>query len=94
MNSGRRWAGDAGNIKKKNFIFKTQQKMVTKFGQFNKLKCRKGAKLYKLSQLCYNFLSGLKNINIFFDIPSNPTPFVVQNSLINQFYPKKIDVSV
>ena len=37
MNSGRRWAGVASNIKKINKkIFKTRQKVVTKLGQFTK----------------------------------------------------------
>ena len=88
MNSGRWWAGDARDIKKNVFIFKTQQKMITKFGQFKKLKCREGSKLGKVSQLCYNFLSSFKNIIGFFDILSYPPPFAVRISLSNQFYQK------
>ena len=52
--------GIARGIKKKNFIFETWQKMVTKFGQFRKLKCREGSQLCKLSQLCYHFCLVLK----------------------------------
>ena len=58
--------------------------MVTKLGQFKKLKCREG-----LYQLCYHFLSSFENNNIFFDIPSNPPPIAVRNSLTDQFYQKK-----
>ena len=51
--------GIARDIKKYIFIFKTRQKMVTKFGQFKKLKCREE------SQLCYQFLSSFENLNDF-----------------------------
>ena len=64
--------------------------MVTKFGKFKKLKCRERCQLCKWSQLCYHFLSSFENENIFFDIPSDPPPVAVQNSLINQFYQKKL----
>ena len=66
MNSGLEWAGDC--------IFKTGQKMLTKFGQFKKLKCREGSQLCKLSQLCYHYLLSFENINIFFDILVIPCP--------------------
>ena len=62
--------------------------MVTQSGQFKKLKCREGSQLFKLSQLCYHFLSRFENI--FFDIPSNPPPIAVRNSLTNQFYQKNL----
>ena len=88
--------GIARVIKKIILIFKTWQKMVTKFGQFKKLKCREGSQLCKfsqlckLSQLCYHFLSRFENENIFFYIPSNPQPIAVRNSLTNQFYQKNL----
>ena len=58
--------------------------MVTKFGQFKKLKCREGSQLCKLSQLCYHFLSNFENENNIFISPA----IVVRNSLTNQFYQK------
>ena len=66
--------------------------MVTKFGQFKKLKCREGSQLFKLSQLYYHFLSRFENENHFFYIPSNSPPIAVQNSLTNKFFPKKITI--
>ena len=68
-------------------IFSTKKKNA-------KLKRREGSfQLCKLSQLCYHFLSSFEMEIIFFDIPSNPPPIAVQNSLTNQFF-QKIDVSV
>ena len=70
MNSERRWAGDCLGYQKKNyFYFKTWEKMVTKFGQFQKLECREVYHLCKLSQLCYHFLSSFGNKNNFFWYP-------------------------
>ena len=63
--------------------------MVRKFGQFKKLKCRKGFRLCKSSQLCYHFLQSFGNI-FFLNIPSYPPPFAVWNLLTIQFYQKKI----
>ena len=57
--------GLLGISKKIIFIFKTRQKMLTKFGQFKKLKCREGSQLCKLSQLCHRFCRVLK-MKIFF----------------------------
>ena len=82
--------GLLGISKKIIFIFKTRQKMVTKFGRFKKLKCREGSRLCKLSKLCYHFLSSVENENNFFDIPSNPPPIAVRNALTNQFYQQKL----
>ena len=81
--------GIARDIKKIVFIFKTRQKMVTKLGQFTKLGPFSTFHLFKLSKLCYQFLSSLKMEIIFFDISSNPPPIAVQNSLTNQFFLKK-----
>ena len=58
--------GIGRDIKKNIFIFKTRQKMVTKLGQFKKLKCREGSQLCELSQLCYHFLSSFEIDNNFF----------------------------
>ena len=66
------------------------EKMVTNFGQFEKLKCREGSRLCKLSQLCYHFLSLFKNENKFFYIPRHPPPIAVRNSLTNQIFQKKL----
>ena len=81
--------GIARDIKKSIFIFKTQQKMVTKFGQYKKLKCRVGYQLCKWSQFCFHFLLSFEN-DFFFNIPSNPPPIAVRNSLTNQFYQKNL----
>ena len=66
-------------------IFKTWQKMETKFGQFKKLK-------YPNFVNCPNFVTifcrVLKMKIICFDIPSNPPPIAVRNSLTNQFFQK------
>ena len=83
--------GIARDINKKiNSIFKTWQKMVTKFGQFKKLKCPNFVN-------CPNFVTiscrVMKMKIIFFDIPSYPPPIAVQHSLTNQFF-KTIDDSV
>ena len=40
------------------------------------------------------FVRFLKWNKFFFDIPSNPPPIPVRNSLTNKFFQKKIDVSV
>ena len=82
-NLDRNGRGIARDIKKNIFIFKTWQKMVTKLGQFTKLG--------HFSFLnCPNFVTifcqVLKIEIIFLDIPSNPPPIVVQNSLTNKFF--------
>ena len=59
----------ARDIKKNISIFKTQHKMVTKFGQFKKPKCREGSQLCKLSQRYYHFLSSFEKDNNFFWYP-------------------------
>ena len=55
--------------------------MITKFGQFIKLKCREGSQLCKLSKLCYHFfLSSFENENNFFLISRAipcPPPFEI-----------------
>ena len=51
-----------------------------------KLKCREGSQLCKLSQLCYYFLSSFEKEKKKIDIPSNPPPIAVWNSLTNQFW--------
>ena len=87
--SDRDGRGIARDIKKKYFHFQNLTKIVTKFGQFKKLKCRGGSHLCKLSQLCYHFLVAFWKWKYFFyDIPSNPLPIAVRNSLTNQFYRK------
>ena len=43
-------------FKKNNYLFHTLQKIVTKLGQFKKLKCRELSRFLKLSQLRYYFL--------------------------------------
>ena len=94
INSGPRWAGDYKGYQKNISIFKTQQKMVTKFGQFKKLKYREGSQLCKLSQLCYHFLSRFENKNIYFLI-SLAIPRPSRSGIhwpIN--FTKKINVSV
>ena len=65
--------------------------MVTKLGQFSKLGSFSTFQLFKLSKLCYHFLLSFENENtFFFYIPSYPPPITVRNSLINQFWQKKI----
>ena len=78
-----------------NWFFQTKlQFCIFSTTKSAKLKRREGSfQHFKLSKLCYHFLSSFENGNIFFDIPSNPPPIAVQNSLTNQFF-KKIDVSV
>ena len=77
--------GLLGISKKIVSIFKTWQKMETKFGQFKKLKCPNFVN-------CPNFVTifcrVLKMKIIFLDIPSNPPPIAVRNSLTNQFFQK------
>ena len=60
--------GIARDIKKIVFTFKTWQKIVTKFGQFKKMKCRDGFQLCKLYPLCFHFLSSFEKENIFLKI--------------------------
>ena len=84
--------GIARDIKTIIVILKTQQKMVTKLGQFTKLWPFSTFQLFKLSKLSYHFLSRFENENTFFS-PSYPLPIAVQNSLTNQFY-TKIEVSI
>ena len=64
-----------------------QQKMVTKLGQFTKLG--------HFSFInCPNFVSVfcqvLKMEIDFFDIPSNPPPIAIRNSLTNQFFQRNL----
>ena len=40
--------------------------MITKLGQFKKLKCREGSWRWKLSQHYYHFLEGFENENLVF----------------------------
>ena len=54
--------------------------MVTKLGQFKKLKCRGGSPLCKLSQLCYQFL---KHSQL---SPALPRPRFIDESIL----PKKL----
>ena len=74
--------GIARDIKKNYFHFQNATKTGNKVGTIYKVGT---FKLLKLSKLCYHFLSSFENGNIFFDIPSNPPPIVVRNSLTNQF---------
>ena len=80
--------GIARDIKKIVFIFKTRQKMVTKWGQFTKAGPFSTFQLFKLSKLCYYFCWVLKMKIIFLYIPSCPPPIAVRNSLTNQFCQK------
>ena len=73
--------GLLGISKKIISIFKTLQKMLTKFGQFKKLKCPNFVTI---------FCRVLKMKIFFFDIPSYPPPIAVWNSLTNQFFQKKM----
>ena len=50
-------------------------------GQFTKLEPFSTFQLFKLSKLCYHFLSSFENGYNFFDIPSNPPPIAVRNSM-------------
>ena len=79
--------GLLGILKKNIFIFNTLQKMVTKLGQFTKLKCQEGSrKIYP--NFVTIFCKVLKIKMIFLNIPSNPPPFVSVNSLTNQINQK------
>ena len=81
MNSG----GLLGISKKIISIFKPGQKIITKLGQFKKLKCPNFVN-------CPNFVTifccVLKMKFIFFYIPSYPPPIAVRNSVTNQFFQK------
>ena len=81
--------GEMTPIGKKKKAFKKGQKMVTKLGQFTKLGPFSTFQIFKLSKLCHHFLSYFENENNFFDIPSNPPPIAVRNSLTNKFFQKK-----
>ena len=63
--------------------------MVTKFGQFKKLKCPNFIN-------CPNFVTlfccVLKMKIIFIDVPSYPPPIAVWNSLTNQFFQKELTI--
>ena len=85
--------GQLGILKKNIFIFKTRQNMVKKFRQFTKLGPFSTFQLFKLSKLCYHFLSSFEN-EIFFLYPQlSPAQHLPE--FINQsILPKKIDVSV
>ena len=67
--------------------------MVTKLGQFTKLGPFSTFQLFKLFKLSYNFLSSFEN-EFFFDIPSNPPPIAVRNSLTNQFCPTNLRLCI
>ena len=83
--------GIARDIVKIISIFKTWQKMVTKFWQFKELKCPNFVN-------CPNFVTifcrVLKMKIIFCDIPSNSRPSRSGIHWQNQFFFKKIDDSV
>ena len=83
----RDWRGIAKDIKKIISIFKTWQKMVTKLGQFTKLG---HFSFLNCPNIVTIFCPVLKTQIIVLDIPSNPPPIVVQNSLANQFFQKKM----
>ena len=65
--------------------------MVTKLGQFTKLG---HFSFLNCPNIVTIFCPVLKTQIIVLDIPSNPPPIVVQNSLANQFFQKKNDDSV
>ena len=67
--------GMARNIKKS---FSNTTKNGNKVGTIYKVG---KFQIFKLSKLCYHFLSSFENRHIFFDIPSNPPPIAVRNSL-------------
>ena len=86
--------GLLGILKKIISIFNTWQRMLTKFGQLKKLKCREGSQLCKLSQLRYHFCHVLKNEITFFFISLaifNPLQSRIHCHII---FSKKIDDSV
>ena len=63
--------------------------MVTKFGQFKKLKC---PNFVNRPNFVTIFCHVLKMKIIFFDIPSNSPPIAVRNSLTNHFFQKKLTI--
>ena len=73
--------------KKKYFFFQNLTKMVTKFGQFKKLKCPNFVNCPKFVTI---FCRVLKMKIFLFDIPSYPPPIAVRNSLTNQFFQNKL----
>ena len=62
--------------------------MVTKFGQFKKLKSREESTFVNCPHFVTIFCRVLKMKTIFFYIPCNPLPIAVRSSLTNQFYQK------
>ena len=84
--SGIHWPINFFNKSDDAVYFQQQQKMQN-------WKWREGSfQLFKLSKLCYHFLSSFENGNIFFDISSNPLPIAVQNLLTNNFFQKKMTI--
>ena len=69
------WIRDGGgrgitrDIKKSYFNFQNSTKKVTKLGQFTQLGSFSTFQLFKLSKLCYHFLSRFENGNNFFLYP-------------------------
>ena len=98
--SGKDWLNSWVSDLKDNFVEKSLENslnkfignltnMVTKLGQFTKLGPFSVLQLFKLSNLCYHFLSSFEYENIFFDIPSDPSPIAARNSWTNHFTKKK-----
>ena len=83
--------GIARDVKKNYFHFQNATKNGNKVGTIDKLGT---FQLFKLSKLCYHFLSSFKNENYFFYIPRNPLPIAVRNSLTNQFFQTKLRFSI
>ena len=79
--------GIASDIKKIISLFKTWQKMVTKLGQLKQLKC---PNFVNCPNFVTNFCQVLKMKIFFFDIPSNPPPIPVRNSLTKSIFSKKL----
>ena len=86
MNSGPRWRGITRDIKKIIYIFKTQQNMVTKLDNLQSWNPSLHFSILNCPNLITIFCQVLKMKIIIFDIPINPAPIAVWNSLTNQFY--------
>ena len=84
MNSGRLWVGD---INKTYFHFQNLTKNGNKVGAIYKVGFS-AFQLFRLSKLCYHFLSSFE-IEFFFFYISSYTPHIAaRNALTNKFYQK------
>ena len=90
MNSGQWWEGDSKGYQTKKNHFQNLTKSGNKVGKIYKVGPLLYISAFKLSKLCYHFLSSFENENDFYYIPSYPPPIANRNSLTNQFCQKKI----